>query len=55
MRAYDAAAALFRACRLRGEILRRLIDCLIAAVASRAGAEVLHADADFDAPRDTRI
>lgn len=44
---YDAAAALFRTCRVRGETVRKLIDCLIAAVAIRAGAEVLHADADF--------
>lgn len=46
---YDAAAALYRACRVRGETVRKLIDCLIAAVAIRAGAEVLHADADFAA------
>ena len=44
---YDAAAALYRTCRARGETVRKLIDCLIAAVAIRAGAEVLHADADF--------
>jgi predicted nucleic acid-binding protein len=44
---YDAAAALYRACRVRGETVRKLIDCLIAAVAIRAGAELLHADADF--------
>ena len=46
---YDAAASLYRACRVRGETVRKLIDCLIAAVAIRAGAEVLHADADFAA------
>lgn len=46
---YDVAAALYRACRLRGETVRKLIDCLIAAVAIRAGAVVLHADADFAA------
>jgi predicted nucleic acid-binding protein len=44
---YDVASALYRGCRLRGETVRKLIDCLIAAVAIRAGAEVLHADADF--------
>lgn len=44
---YDAAAALYRACRVRGETVRKLIDCLIAAVAIRAGTEVLHADTDF--------
>lgn len=45
---YDAAAGLYRACRRRGETVRKLIDCLIAAVAIRAGASVLHADTDFD-------
>jgi predicted nucleic acid-binding protein len=44
----DDAAALYRACRRGGETPRRLIDCLIAAVAIRAGVPVLHADADFD-------
>jgi predicted nucleic acid-binding protein len=44
---YDAAAALYRACRVGGETVRKLIDCLIGAVAIKAGAEVLHADADF--------
>jgi predicted nucleic acid-binding protein len=44
---YDAAASLYRACRVRGETVRKLIDCLIAAVAIKARAEVLHADADF--------
>jgi predicted nucleic acid-binding protein len=44
---YDAAAALYRACRRRGATVRKLVDCLIAAVAIEAGAELLHADADF--------
>ena len=44
---YDAAAALHRSCRIRGETVRKLMNCLIGAVAIRAGAEVLHADADF--------
>ena len=44
---YDQAAALYRTCRRRGETIRKLIDCLIASVALRADAEVLHADADF--------
>jgi predicted nucleic acid-binding protein len=30
-----------------GETVRKLVDCLIAAVAVRADIEVLHADADF--------
>ena len=44
---YDEAATLYRRCRRHGETVRKLIDCLIAAVAVRAGAEVLHADTDF--------
>ncbi len=44
----EAAAAIFRACRRRGETVRKLPDCLIASVAIRNGAEVLHRDADFD-------
>ncbi len=44
---YDRAASLYRSCRVKGETVRKLIDCLIAAVAIRAGAELLHADVDF--------
>lgn len=44
---YDAAAALYRTCRRQGQTVRKLIDCLIAAVAIRAEAPVLHADGDF--------
>jgi predicted nucleic acid-binding protein len=46
---YEAAAALYRACRGEGATIRRLPDCLIAAVAIRTGAKLLHQDADFDA------
>lgn len=45
---YDAAAALYRTCRQRGYTVRKLIDCLIAAVAIRGKVSVLHRDADFD-------
>lgn len=45
---YDAAAALYRTCRQRGHTVRKLIDCLIAAVAIRGNVPVLHMDADFD-------
>ena len=45
---FEEAAALYRICRRSGETPRKLIDCLIAAIAIRAGASVLHADADFD-------
>ena len=44
---YEAAASMYRACRTNGETVRKLIDCLIASVAVRAGAEILHADTDF--------
>jgi predicted nucleic acid-binding protein len=45
---YEAAAEIYRLCRMAGETVRSLIDCLIGAVAIRTGARVLHADADFD-------
>lgn len=40
---YDAGAALYRTCRQNGETVRKLIDCLIAAVTIRAHASILHA------------
>ncbi|HEX5048547.1 MAG TPA: PIN domain-containing protein [Gammaproteobacteria bacterium] len=43
----DAAAMLYRSCRSQGRTVRKLMDCLIAAVALRAGVSVLHADQDF--------
>ncbi len=53
---YEDAAALYRTCRRGGETVHKLIDCLIAAVAIRAGIAVLHADADFDIlARHTRL
>ncbi len=45
---YEDAAALYRTCRRSGATVRKLIDCLIAAVAIQAGTPVLHADNDFD-------
>ncbi len=45
---YEDAAALYRTCRRRGETVRKLINCLIAAHAIRARLPLLHADADFD-------
>ena len=45
---YDDAAMLYRRCRRQGETVRRLIDCLIASVAIRAGTPILHSDGDFD-------
>jgi predicted nucleic acid-binding protein len=46
---HEAAAAVYRACRRGGSTIRRLPDCLIAAVAIRTRAILLHCDADFDA------
>jgi len=45
---YDHAAAIYRQCRREGETVRKLIDCLIGAVAIRADTAILHRDADFD-------
>lgn len=44
---YEDAATLYRACRRSEATVRRLIDCLIAAVTIRADVPVLHSDADF--------
>lgn len=44
---HDNAASIYRACRHRDQTPRSLIDCLIAAVAIRRGATILHADRDF--------
>lgn len=46
---HEAAAYLYRACRRGGRTIRGLTDCLIAAVAIRTGARLLHQDGDFDA------
>ena len=48
LESYERAAAIHRTCRLRGETVRSFIDCLIAAIAIRENASVLHADRDFD-------
>jgi len=45
---YDQAAALYRQCRISGDPPRKLINCLIAAVAIRTRAPVLHSDTNFD-------
>jgi predicted nucleic acid-binding protein len=45
---YERAADISRVCRLRGETIRRGLECLVAAVAIREGASLLHADRDFD-------
>ena len=46
---YDDAAALYRRCRGEGATVRKMLDCLVAAVAIRNGVPVLHDDRDFDA------
>jgi predicted nucleic acid-binding protein len=45
---YETASSLYRTCRRNGETVRKLIDCLIAAVAIRESIPVLHADHDFE-------
>ena len=45
---HEEASALNRLCRLLGETVRKLMDCLIAAIAIRAGASVFHCDNDFN-------
>jgi len=45
---FELAARIYRSCRAAGETPRGIQDCLIAAPALRAGAELLHADADFE-------
>jgi len=45
---YEDATALYRSCRRHGETVRKLIDCLIAAVAIRTSSTLLHCDNDFE-------
>ena len=45
---WEQAAVIQRACRARGETVRSLLDCVIAAVAIREGATLIHRDRDFD-------
>jgi predicted nucleic acid-binding protein len=45
---HESAAGIYRACRSAGDTVRNLSDCLIAAVAIRARASLLHQDVDFD-------
>jgi len=45
---YEDAALLYRSCRHGGETVRKLIDCLIAAVALRNDTPILHANCDFN-------
>jgi predicted nucleic acid-binding protein len=45
---FEDAATLYRRCRAGGGTVRSLVDCLIATVAIKAGAELLHADRDYE-------
>lgn len=45
---FEAAAALYRACREAGEAVRHLTDCLVAVPAITARATILHANRDFE-------
>lgn len=46
---FRSAAAIYRSARRAGRTIRSINDCLIAAVALRHGARIIHRDADFEA------
>lgn len=45
---HDVAAGLYRSCRHRGETVRKMIDCLIGAVAIEHDVPLLQRDTDFE-------
>ena len=45
---FRSAAAIYRTARRAGRTIRSINDCLIAAVAIRHGASIIHRDADFE-------
>ncbi len=45
---FRSAAAIYRAARRAGQTIRSLRDCLIAAIAIRHDARIIHRDKDFD-------
>jgi predicted nucleic acid-binding protein len=45
---FDLAAELYRATQRRGHTIRAQFDCVIAAIALRAEAVLVHKDIDFD-------
>ena len=45
---FRAAAGIYRAAQRAGKTIRSINDCLIAAVAIRHGARIVHCDLDFD-------
>lgn len=48
LQGYEEAAGLYRTARRNGVTVRKMTDCLIAVPIIRAGASLLHNDADFD-------
>ncbi len=48
LQGFEDAAAIHRAARRRGLTIGKMTDCLIAVPVIKAGASLLHADADFD-------
>ncbi len=46
---FRSAATIYRTARQAGQTFRSINDCLIAAVAIRHGASIVHRDADFEA------
>lgn len=46
---FHQAATIYRAVRRTGRTPRSMVDCLIAAIATRHDVELVHNDADFDA------
>lgn len=48
LQTWEHAAVIQRACRARGETVRSMIDCLVAAVAIREGAKLIQHDRDFE-------
>ena len=45
---YHDAARLYRVARTQGYTVRKMVDCLIATVALRKSATLVHRDTDFD-------
>jgi len=45
---FRSAAVIYRSARRVGQTIRSINDCLIAAIALRHGARVIHRDADFE-------
>lgn len=48
LQSYDAAAELYRRCRVAGVTVRSTIDCLVAQIAIEYEAILLHSDRDYE-------